>query len=170
MSYGLFIDDEESIRTAAREMAATAGLRLDVAASWEEGIQSFYALSPDLVISDYNLPGSTLGLQLLLEIRRLRPSVRLVLISAFLNPEDVDRVMELGLVDRVVRKTDPVQTARVIVEELRRAKIAGDSSTQWADFAVAAVSYTTVSQDDLQSLDDFLRVQRLGSDPMGDSK
>jgi len=85
MVYALLIDDDAAITQAAKTTIEAQGLHIEIASTWDDGLAKFYAYSPDLVISDYNLPGSRMGLALLSEVSKLRPSVRLVLISAFLN-------------------------------------------------------------------------------------
>ena len=162
MSYALLIDDDPDIIRSAATMIRNQGLLLDTASSWAEGLYKFYAYSPDVVISDYNLPGSKMGLALLLEVSRLRHSVRLVLISAYLNESDVEEVRKLNLVDDVVRKTNPMDSARAIVNAVERASMRSDEATDWVAFANASLRVCGVNEKALESLDSFLQANRLG--------
>jgi CheY-like chemotaxis protein len=162
MSYALLIDDDRELVESIERLVEARGLRLDTAHTWDEGLALFQALSPDVVIADYNLPGSRHGLRLLSEIARLRPSVRLVLISAYLRQADVEKVQELGLVDRVLRKIDPMTTARAVLEEVASAAATTDAPTDWAAFARAAKG-RRVPDRDFDALDEILKA-RLPSD------
>lgn len=161
MVYALLIDDDTQITQSAIDLVRDQGLTLETANSWDEGLEKFYALSPDLVISDFNLPGSEMGLNLLLKISKLRPSVRLILLSAYLNEEDADRIRELDLVHDVVRKISPVETARRIIEEVRQASLRAGEPTDWKGFAAAAGRIQEVDEGALEALDRYLRVNRL---------
>lgn len=157
MSYALLIDDDVSLVQSIKETVEARGLEIATAATWDEGLELFHSMSPDLVIADYNLPGSKMGLQLLYEIAHLRPSVRLVLFSAFLNEADVEKVLALGLVDRAFRKTSPVVTAREVMSEVAAAAVRSNEPTDWAAFGRAAGRRSAVSESSLAALDSYLR-------------
>jgi CheY-like chemotaxis protein len=104
MPTSLVIDDDEGLISSLQGAAAAAGLSIATAKSWDEGLASFIALGPSLVVADYNMPGSLNGLRLLGRIRALRPSVRLVLFTAYLDEADMAELVAGGLVDRVLTK------------------------------------------------------------------
>jgi CheY-like chemotaxis protein len=161
MSYALLIDDDTGLTSGLAQLASSEGLELLTANSWEAGLALFHATRPVLVIADYNLPGSDHGLRLLLAISRLRPSVRLLLVSAYLSESDVARVEELGLVDRVLRKLDAIDTNRALLEEIRDAAGHAGDDTDWVAFAEANRRSAAVSEDDFRRLDEFLQSSRL---------
>lgn len=162
MSYALLIDDDPEVIRAASDVIRSQGLLIETASSWEEGLDKFYAYSPDVVISDYNLPGSKMGLALLLEVSRLRPSVRLVLISAYLNEDDVEAIRRLNLVDDVIRKTNPMASAKAVIDEVKRASQRVNDPTDWGAFASASLRVSGVDATALETLDGFLQAHRLG--------
>lgn len=164
MAYALLIDDDAEILRSAVAAVEASGLALLTASTWDEGLEKFYAHSPELVISDYNLPGSDMGLSLLVEIARLRPSTKLILISGYLNESDAAQLRSLGLVDDVMSKNDPVETARIIVSEVRQAAERAKSPTDWAQFGRAAGEKRSVDPDALARLDGFLKLNRLPGD------
>lgn len=161
MAYALLIDDDPDILRSAVEAVERSGLSLITASSWEEGIRKFHGYSPELVISDYNLPGSEMGLSLLVEVARLRPSAKLFLISGYLNEADADEVLALGLVDGVMSKNNPVETARLIVREVREAASRSEAPTNWAEFGQATGEKRSIDADALSKLDAFLKMNRL---------
>lgn len=160
MAYALLIDDDTALTSGLAQLAQSEGLDLRIANSWEQGLALFHSIRPVLVIADYNLPGSLHGLRLLLTISRLRPSVRMLLVSAYLNESDVARVEQLGLVDRVLRKLDGVATNRILLEEIRDAAAHANDDTDWVAFAEANRRAAAVSEEDLNQLDGFLQASR----------
>jgi len=162
MSYALLIDDDEQLRSRLSSMAEMAGLRLETAATWQEGLEVFTSLSPDLVIADYNLLGRDMGLSLLYRISQLRPSVRLVLFSAFLDEDDAEAVVSMGPVHRVLSKLDPIYAAEEILKEVQLAETRSHESTDWNQLAASAIRAREVDQAQFEALDDYLRANRLG--------
>ena len=160
MGFALLIDDNEALLASIKRLTDLNNLRLDIAASWDEGLGLFHVLGPSAVIADYHLPGSRHGLQLLAEIKRLRPSVRVVLVSAYINDEDIKSVEALGIIDRSLRKTDLTQTVDNILEEIRCANESDNKDTDWVAFAEARVRAAKASSEDLDRLDEFFKKNR----------
>ena len=160
--HALFIDDDQGIVDSVEALAESRGFTLASARTWDDGIGKFNALSPDLVITDYNLPGSKFGLRLLFEIAKIRPSVRLVLISAYLNVDDVKQVEQLGLVSRILRKVNPVETAKALLGEIEEVARAVDAPSDWVSFANAAARTRGIAEEDFDRLDNLLRERVLG--------
>jgi ActR/RegA family two-component response regulator len=161
MAYALLIDDDLALLESVKRAVEAYGLEISTASTWEEGLARFQAMSPNLVIADYNLPGSRRGLSLLFEIANLQPSVRLVLFSAYLSDEDVAEVEGLPFIHRAFRKTDAVATARAILDEVRMAAEASKRPTDWAAYGQAAERTGAVSADALRKLDEYLSTNRL---------
>ncbi len=164
MSLALLVDDEQQLMASIAGSARAAKLDLVCAASWDEGLALFHVLSPQLVIADYNMPGSRMGLQLLVEIRRLRPSVRLVLVSGYLDTEDMAKIAALDLVDETYTKGSSVETAQAIIGEIQKASELATSPTDWVEFARAYVHAARVSDEEIEQLDEVLAVKLPGDD------
>jgi ActR/RegA family two-component response regulator len=161
MASALLIDDDEGLLASIRRAAEAKGLDLATAADWDEGLALFQILGPNLVVADYNLPGSRHGLQLLAEVAQLRPSVRLILVSGALTAADLQKVEGLGLVDRVLAKTG---SASRLVEEISSAASRAEEAIDWAAGAEAFLTREEVSTVDLDALDDTLRTKISPSD------
>ncbi|MXZ03316.1 MAG: hypothetical protein F4Y88_06495 [Chloroflexi bacterium] len=106
------------------------------------------------------MPDSRYGLQLLSEVKQLRPSVRVVLVSGFINDQDVESVESLGIVDRALRKVDATETNREIMEEIRAANEGDHARTDWIAFARARIGMTKESIESLDNLDEFFKENR----------
>jgi DNA-binding NtrC family response regulator len=153
----LLIDDDVQLLETVQRNAEEEQLALDIADSWDRGLALFQARAPDLVIADYNLPGSAYGLQLLLEVKRLRPAVRVVLISGVVDPEELDRVEQLGLVDRVMSKGSAIETTKELLNEIREANNAQTQPTDWPVAARSLVERLKLDKKAIDELDDRLR-------------
>jgi putative two-component system response regulator len=80
MARVLVIDDEPIIRDLIVEILADAGYELVSAENAEQGLDLLSDNGVDAVVSDIIMPGLT-GLQLLEEVRRIRPSLPVVLVT-----------------------------------------------------------------------------------------
>jgi CheY-like chemotaxis protein len=119
----------------------------------------FQVHSPLLVIADYNLPDSRHGLQLLAEIRRITPAVRLVLLSAYIDDQDVHDIEALGLVDRAIPKLQAGATEDLL-SELEDARRRAETTTDWPAYARAHREARRVEQPDIDALDARIRKAR----------
>jgi two-component system, chemotaxis family, chemotaxis protein CheY len=82
----LVVDDEEAVGYVFERYLNIKGYRVSVALSGEQALACFQADRPDLVITDYKMPGMN-GDELLRRLRAIDPALRAVMISA--NPIDV---------------------------------------------------------------------------------
>jgi two-component system chemotaxis response regulator CheY len=87
----LVVDDEEAVGYVFERYLSIKGYRVSVVYSAEQALKAFEADLPDLVITDYKMPGMN-GDELLRRLRALQPGLPAVLISA--NPIDVGPTLE----------------------------------------------------------------------------
>jgi len=87
----LIVDDEEAVGYVFERYLAIKGYRVSVASSGEQALETFRTDTPDLVITDYKMPGMN-GDELLRRVRALRPRLPAVMISA--NPIDVGPTLD----------------------------------------------------------------------------
>lgn len=160
MSASLLIDDDEELLKSLSGAAKLAGFEILIASTWDEGLGLFEAFGPRLVVADYHMPNSRHGLQLLAEVKRLRPSVRVILLSAYINDDDVDAIMKLQLIDRVLRKLDLLQTMDALLNEFREASTGTEAPTDWVGFAEARMKAASSSRPALEQLDQLFTQHR----------
>jgi len=87
----LIVDDEEAVVYVFERYLAIKGYRVSAAHGGEEALEVFQRDPPDLVITDYKMPGMN-GDELLRRLRALAPAMPAVMISA--NPVDVGPVLD----------------------------------------------------------------------------
>jgi DNA-binding NarL/FixJ family response regulator len=119
----------------------------------------FQVYLPSLVIADYQLPESRHGLQLLTEVRRLNPSTRLLLLSAYIDEQDITDIEALGLVDRAIPKSKSNVTTE-IVAEIEAAKERAATPTDWSSYAKSHRQWKAVQQSEIDELDGRLKSTR----------
>jgi CheY-like chemotaxis protein len=87
----LVVDDEEAVGYVFERYLAIKGYRVSVATSGGQALAAFEADRPDLVITDYKMPGMN-GDELLRRLRAIEPGLPAVMISA--NPIDVGPTLD----------------------------------------------------------------------------
>jgi CheY-like chemotaxis protein len=87
----LIVDDEEAVGYVFERYLALKGYRVSLAYSGEQALQAFEADRPDLVITDYKMPGMN-GAELLQRLRAADPHLPAVMISA--NPIEVGPTLD----------------------------------------------------------------------------
>jgi YesN/AraC family two-component response regulator len=95
----LVVDDSKLARMAvAKALAATypEWKRIE-AANADEALELIKGESPDIAVLDFNMPGRD-GLALAAEVRALKPTMQVAIISANHQQEVVDRARAIGAV------------------------------------------------------------------------
>jgi|SRR5215471_11372655 len=131
---------------------------LDWADSWERGLDLFRIGRHELVLADYNLPGSERGLKLLLRIKPLRPSSRLVLISGALMREAERLVSSSGVIDRYLSKFD-ARFADEVDDEIQGAMRRSGEATDWQRVGEAYMKSEAVDRNTVEKIDQALHEQ-----------
>lgn len=91
----LVIDDDRLTRWSLSKVLARFGYRVREAASAAEGLARVRESPPDLVLVDIQLPDGDGG-TVLQGLRRSRPELPIVMMSADATPETVRHVRRLG--------------------------------------------------------------------------
>jgi CheY-like chemotaxis protein len=102
----LIIDDEPHIRHMMRLTLEAAGYQIEEAANGEEGLSRFGGSGGDVVLLDQKMPGTD-GLETLKRLKKLRPDVRVVMVTAFASIELAVDAMKLGATDFLRKPMTP---------------------------------------------------------------
>ncbi len=80
MSKVLVIDDDRMVRETVKIILESAGHTVVLASNGREGLKTFAADTPDIVITDILMPEKE-GIETIAELRRLKPDLPIVAIS-----------------------------------------------------------------------------------------
>lgn len=94
MSRALIVDDKESGRRSLRAEMVDAGFDVTVAGSAHEALETFAALDPSVIVTDFQMPDID-GLEFLRRIRTFS-EVPIVVITAYDSPELRSRSLKTG--------------------------------------------------------------------------
>jgi DNA-binding response OmpR family regulator len=98
----LVIEDERRILAFVKEALEADGLEVDVATDGERGLEAALRIAPDLVILDLMLPARG-GLVVLERLRRERPALPVLILSARSELATKLRGFELGATDYLTK-------------------------------------------------------------------
>ncbi len=113
----LVVDDEAPIRTLVSQVLVGEGYEVVQAASAEDALKLFGEKHFPLVISDIRM-GRMSGLELLDEIKRLRPETLVVIMSAYVSIDSAIAALKAGAYDYLIK---PFEDLELIVSVVRRA-------------------------------------------------
>jgi CheY-like chemotaxis protein len=102
----LLIEDSEDNREMLRMLLELDGFRVDVAADGEQGVKQAVALRPHVALVDLGLPALD-GYEVARQVRAaLGPSIRLVALTGYGQPEDRARTAAAGFDAHVTKPVD----------------------------------------------------------------
>ena len=83
----LVVEDEFLIRMMLADDLRDAGYQVIEASNADEALEVLRGLTPDVIISDVNMPGSVDGMGLLESVRETSPELPVIIMSAHAQPE-----------------------------------------------------------------------------------
>src|SRR4051812_37130854 len=106
----LVVDDEEGLRTSLAANLELEGYEVHEASDGARAIELVQAEDFDLVITDVRMPGID-GIDTFREIRKIRPGVAVVMMTAFTTERLIDKALDEGVYTVV---TKPFAMDRII--------------------------------------------------------
>jgi len=95
----LLIDDDASLRRVTEYSLHSAGFQVLSAGDGKQGLASFQADHPQVVITDIQMPGMS-GYEVLQQIKAARPETVVIVITAYSSVEKAVEAMKQGSKDR----------------------------------------------------------------------
>ena len=110
MSKILVIDDDSIIRTLLSNSLSKSGYTVITANDGESGIKKAESEKPDLVITDYQMPGLS-GLDVLNQLKKTQPGIPVILLTAHGDVALTIKSIQLGAYDFIEK---PIQLQEVL--------------------------------------------------------
>lgn len=101
----LIIDDENQLRCLLARIISLEGYDVFQADSCKNGLKQLESGNPDVVLCDVRLPDGS-GVDLVREIKRLKPSVEVILLTAHGNIPDGVQAIKNGAFDYITKGDD----------------------------------------------------------------
>jgi CheY-like chemotaxis protein len=102
------------------------GHRTTVVHSGQEALDRLDSLAPDAMFLDVSMPGMN-GLDVMAEVKRLKPALAVVIITGHATADEVERVKRLGAVD-VIQKPSALTHYHRAIERLHAQKVYPDAN------------------------------------------
>jgi len=99
----LYVEDETVVLFSVTEMLRRKVENVLSAIDGNEGFELFKKHSPDVVITDINMPGMN-GLQMARKIKQHNPDIHIYLLSAYPQPDYLLEAFDIG-VEGFLKKT-----------------------------------------------------------------
>lgn len=118
----VIVDDAPEYRTLLRAVLSGEDdlTVVAVAADGEEGLTAVHGHSPDVVVTDLQMPGMD-GLELTRVLRQVRPDLPVIMVTGYPGPEAMDAAFEAG-VSAFLEKSSGVERLASLVRDV----LAGD--------------------------------------------
>jgi DNA-binding NtrC family response regulator len=113
----LIVDDEPIVRESIRDWLEDAGYQVATADSGEDALRMIEKQDFQVLVLDVRLPGKT-GLQILKEIKVLKPQIKSIIITAYPSAELAVEAMKLGAVDYLIKPIAPDELEKLIRDTL----------------------------------------------------
>jgi CheY-like chemotaxis protein len=107
------VDDNRDAADTLADLVVMLGHEADVAYDGPAALAKAGERPPDLVLCDIGLPGMD-GFEVARRMRALSPTIRLVAVSGYAQPEDLARAAEAGFERHVAKPPDPGQLEDVL--------------------------------------------------------
>ena len=102
----LIIDDDKTFRIILKETLIKEGYFMLEANSGEKGLELVKSEHPDLVITDFQMPGMT-GLDVLQSIIKMKTGIPVIMITGFSDTENIIKAIQMGAFDYLEKPVNP---------------------------------------------------------------
>ena len=115
----MLVEDDDFTRSTVKSALEGQGLEIVYDTAFvKEGIEFAKKNRPDVAVLDYNLGKGPNGIDLANQLRRMQPEIGIVLLTAFLNPAELDtKIAQLPAGSRYLVKHS-VSNIKVLIKEI----------------------------------------------------
>jgi len=102
----LLVEDEKNLASLLKSAIGDSFYSFSISCNGEEGLEKFIDLNPDIVITDIMMPKMT-GLEMAKEIRDINPTLPIIILSAYSEPDKFLNAIDIGVVKYFIKPFDP---------------------------------------------------------------
>jgi CheY-like chemotaxis protein len=110
----LFVEDEDRVREAGRDVLESLGYRVLIATNGREGLEVFQqAKEVNAVLTDMIMPEMG-GRELILELRQIAPDIKTVVMTGYAIQEEIKELRDSGICDVIHKPLDVDTLAQAV--------------------------------------------------------
>lgn len=109
----LLIDDDDEFREIVARRFARRGISVVEASSGESALAAVEQQTFDVVLTDRSLHGLD-ALELIPEMKRIQPSVRILVLSGYANPESAAQALAMGVSEYLTKPCSLADMERAV--------------------------------------------------------
>jgi two-component system, NtrC family, response regulator AtoC len=149
----LIVDDDRAMREMLASLFLEHGYQVEAESNADAALARIGDHDFDVVLSDIRMPGKT-GIEMVAEVKRLRPQTPVILMTAFGSVASAAEAMRAGAFDYVTKPFEPdtvlfaldrALERRALEEENRRLRRAVDRSANLGDLVAASPAMREIS-------------------------
>lgn len=118
----LIVDDEKNIRLTLSRSLEHLGAEISTAINGEEALAKLKKKEFGLILLDLKMPGID-GMEVLRQVTKLRPDIRIIIITAHGTIESAVEAMKLGAVDFIQKPFTPSEIRELVSQVVDREKL-----------------------------------------------
>lgn len=113
----LIVDDEPDILLVLGEFLSREGFRVVTAGDGEQGLEKVKEMPVDLVLLDMAMPKMN-GIETLRALRKVKPEISVIMITAYRDAEKVVEAFRLGAYDCIFKPFDLKYLRQAVMAKL----------------------------------------------------
>lgn len=117
----LLVEDDLTFCRILEGFLTKKGYRVTISNKGKDGLRAFEARSFDFVLLDYRLPDIT-GMDVLLEIKKVRPNVPVVIMTSFTDIRTAVKAIKSGAYEYITKPVNPDELLMILQQALNKEK------------------------------------------------
>ncbi|MEX1241367.1 MAG: sigma-54 dependent transcriptional regulator [Cyclobacteriaceae bacterium] len=115
----LLIEDDLTFSRILEGFLTKKGYQVTTSHKGKDGLKAFESQSFDFILLDYRLPDTT-GMDLLLEIKRSKPSIPVVIMTSFSDIRTAVKAIKSGAYEYITKPVNPDELLMILQQALKK--------------------------------------------------